>query len=242
MRRVFLDTETTGLSPEKGHRIVEIAAIAYDNRMPVPREEGGVFHERINPEREVEKEAFDIHGLDYAFLSDKPKFAAIAAALADFLRGNEVIIHNADFDQGFLDSEFARTDVPPLEEIAAAVTCSLKWSRENNPNIRGHSLNALCEHFGVNNAARTFHSAMLDTELLAKVYFQMTSRQGTMQMRSRLPQINAANGEEVPVLKATAAENAAHLRFLKEMREENKIVPLFSRPPDGDGSPPGAGE
>lgn len=236
MRRIFLDTETTGLSPEKGHRIVEIAAIAYDNRIPVPREEGGMFHRYLNPEREVEKEAFDIHKLDYAFLSDKPKFAAIAADLADFLRGNEVIIHNADFDMGFLNSELAKTDGQPLEKIAAAVTCSLKWSRANNPNIRGHSLDALCEHFGVNNAARTSHSAMLDTELLAKVYFIMTSRQGTMEMRSRLPQVNAANGE-VPVLKATAEENAAHLQFLEEMQKENKVVPLFSRPAS-DGSPP----
>lgn len=227
MKRIFLDTETTGLDPERGHRIVEIAAVAYDDRDAV-----GVFHTRLNPGREVDKDAADVHGLTAEMLAGEPQFAEKAGEFLEFVRGGEVIIHNADFDEGFLDSELKRAGLPKLKDAADKITCSLRWSRENLPGVGSHSLDSLCAHFDVDTSARKKHSALLDTKLLAKVYFLMTAKQGEMALRPKLmSQTNNFSGA-VKVIKASEAENAAHLQFLQTMQKEQNVVPLFLRPPE----------
>ena len=226
MRQIFLDTETTGLSPEKGDRIIEVAAVTYQNRMPVSSEDGGVFHSYINPQRDIDKDAYNVHKLDRVFLSDKPIFADIAVSLMDFLRDAEIVIHNAAFDRGFLDSEFNRLGYPPLEKIAAKIFCSLQWSRKNNHGGT-HSLDALCDRFSVDNTARKAgHNALLDVRLLAKVYLQMTAKQTTMRLPSKRS-TQTYTGGDVIVLRANESENAAHQQVLQDMHDKEKAAVLF---------------
>ena len=227
MRRVFLDTETTGLSPEKGHRIVEIAAIAYENRSRVQSGQGGVFHHYLNPQRKVDEEAVKIHGLDDEFLAGQPFFADIAAAFVDFIRGGELIIHNAEFDRAFIDAEFNRITHPPLSKVVDKIVCSLEWSRHHHNHLRRHSLDALCDHFGVDNSHRTTHNALVDTELLADVYFRMIQQQMKMDMQNLLPTVEF-KGAEVRVLAASDEEMAMHQEYLRQMREETGVAPIFN--------------
>lgn len=169
MRQIFLDTETTGLDPKAGHRVIEIACLEMqDHRLT-----GRRLHFYLNPERKIEADAKAVHGIDDKFLQDKPKFAQIAAELREFISGAELVIHNAPFDIGFLDAEFARLDLPATEKLCASVLDTLKLARELHPG-RANSLDALCERYRVNNTRRESHGALLDAELLAEVYLAMT--------------------------------------------------------------------
>ena len=169
MRQVFLDTETTGLSAASGDRIVEIGCIEYINR----RDSGRRLHHYINPERSSHPDAVRVHGITDQFLANKPRFAAVAAEIADFLTGAEVIIHNAAFDCSFLDAEFARLGQPKLSQHAARITDSLLLAREQFPG-KANSLDALCKRLEVDNSGRELHGALLDAGLLAEVYLRMT--------------------------------------------------------------------
>ncbi len=172
MRQIVLDTETTGLEPQEGHRIIEIGALELIDRSLTGRQ----FHKYINPERSVEDGALEVHGLSDEFLEDKPVFAEIAEEFLGFIRDAELIIHNAAFDVGFLDAELARLPDGPRIADLAQVLDTLELARELHPGQR-NSLDALCRRYEVDNSNRTLHGALLDSELLADVYLLMTGGQ-----------------------------------------------------------------
>lgn len=172
MRQVILDTETTGLNPATGDRIIEIGCVEMIGRRLTDR----TFHYYINPERDIDAGAFAVHGLSREFLSDKPVFANIVEQLIEFVDGAEVVIHNAAFDLGFLDNEFALLNRPPFRNLAAKITDTLIDARQMFPGKR-NSLDALCERFSISNKHRTLHGALLDAQLLAEVYVAMTRGQ-----------------------------------------------------------------
>lgn len=172
MRQIVLDTETTGLSAENGDRIIKIGCVELLNR----RLSGNNLHFYLNPERDSHEEALKVHGISNEFLRDKPKFAEVAQQLTSYLEGAELVIHNAPFDVGFLDKEFQRVGLPGLETFVSGVVDSLAMAKEQFPGKR-NSLDALCSRLGVDNGARTLHGALLDAELLAEVYINMTRGQ-----------------------------------------------------------------
>lgn len=175
MRQIFLDTETTGLSPESGDRIIEIGCIEMLNR----RLSGNDLHLYLNPERPNSEDALRIHGLTDEFLADKPVFASVAERLLDYLAGAEVIIHNASFDIGFLNQELRRIERAGIETVVARITDSLQMAREMFPG-KSNSLDALCRRLEVDNANRSLHGALLDAGLLAEVYIRMTRGQDSL--------------------------------------------------------------
>lgn len=175
MRQIFLDTETTGLNPESGDRIVEIGCIEMVNR----RLTGETRHFHLNPQRKGNEEATRIHGLTDEFLADKPVFAAVADELIEWLRGAEIIIHNAGFDVGFLNAELKRLKREPFHTVAAKVTDTLAMAREAYPG-KANSLDALCRRLEVDNTHRTLHGALLDAGLLAEVYIRLTRGQDSL--------------------------------------------------------------
>jgi len=175
MRQIVLDTETTGLDPGKGHRIIELAAIELCNRKVSDRR----FHRYLNPEREIDAGAAEVHGLTLERLQDEPKFAEIAPALLEFIRGAELIIHNAPFDIGFLNKELELTGLPALNNYCVSVIDTLKLAKELHPGKK-NNLNALCDRYQIDNSHRTLHGALLDTELLAEVYLSMTRGQKSL--------------------------------------------------------------
>ncbi|MDD2701816.1 MAG: DNA polymerase III subunit epsilon [Sideroxydans sp.] len=172
MRQVVLDTETTGLDPRQGHRIIEVAAIELDGR----KVSGRTFHRYINPEREIDEGAAAVHGLTLDRLQDEPKFIEIAPALLEFIAGAELIIHNAPFDMGFLNAELALAGMSRLEN---PVLDTLKLAKELHPGKK-NNLDALCDRYQIDNSHRTLHGALLDTELLAEVYLGMTRGQESL--------------------------------------------------------------
>ncbi len=173
-RQVILDTETTGLDPKQGHRIIEIACIEMISR----RISRNTFFKRINPEREIDEGATQVHGITLADLEHEPKFADIADDFLDFVRGAELIIHNAPFDVGFINAELSRIGKTLITDICT-VTDTLAMARELHPG-RKNSLDALCERYAIDNSARTFHGALLDAELLGEVYVAMTRGQDSL--------------------------------------------------------------
>jgi DNA polymerase III subunit epsilon len=183
MRLVVLDTETTGLAVEKGHRVVEIGCVELIERRPSGRR----FQRYLNPQRTMDIGAQEVTGLTDEFLSDKPLFADVADEFVEFIRGAELIIHNAAFDVGFLDAELGRLGLPGVRELAT-VTDSLLLARERFPGQR-NSLDALCKRFDVNNAHRTLHGALLDAQLLAEVYLALTAGQGDLGFDVATPEL-----------------------------------------------------
>jgi DNA polymerase-3 subunit epsilon len=175
MRQIFLDTETTGLSPESGDRIVEIGCVELVNR----RLSGRDLHFYVNPERANTEDAVKVHGLTDDFLADKPPFGAVADQLLEYLAGAEIIIHNASFDVAFLNQELRRIGRPEVTSIVAKVTDSLQMARDAWPG-KSNSLDALCRRLEVDNASRTLHGALLDAGLLAEVYIRMTRGQDSL--------------------------------------------------------------
>jgi DNA polymerase III subunit epsilon len=166
LREIILDTETTGLDPATGDRIVEIGAVELVNHLPT----GRTFHVYINPERDMPKEAEAVHGLSSAFLRDKPVFAAIAGEFLDFIGDATLIIHNASFDVAFINAEFGFLRLPPL--LPERVVDTLHMARQKHPGA-ANSLDALCRRYGIDNSRRTKHGALLDSELLAEVYLEL---------------------------------------------------------------------
>lgn len=212
MRQIFLDTETTGLSPDAGDRIIEIGCIEMLNR----RLTGHDLHFYLNPERPNSEDAVRIHGLTDEFLADKPLFASIADELLAYLAGAEVVIHNAAFDIGFLDAELRRAGRGRIQDAVARVTDSLQMAREAYPG-KSNSLDALCRRLEVDNTGRSLHGALLDAGLLAEVYLRMTRGQESLVIDD--PRAGDAatalaavdlSGLALPVIAADAAEIAAH--------------------------------
>lgn len=219
MRQIFLDTETTGLSPENGDRIIEIGCVEMVNR----RLTGENLHFYLNPERKNHEDAVKIHGLTDEFLADKPLFASIADELMDYLSGAEIIIHNASFDVGFLNEELRRLGRPKFPNHVGTITDSLAMAREMFPG-KSNSLDALCKRLEVDNTNRTLHGALLDAGLLAEVYINMTRGQNSLVIDSHesgsseivLEAIDLS-AFQLPVLLATDAEAEAHEAVLAQM-------------------------
>lgn len=224
MRQIVLDTETTGLNPRSGDRIIEIGCVELIDR----RLTGNNFHHYINPERDSEEGALAVHGLTTEFLSDKPKFAEIVDDFRDYISGAEVIIHNAPFDVGFLDAELKRVEMPLFKEHVSEIIDTLQQAKELHPGKR-NSLDALCDRYGVSNAHRTLHGALLDSELLAEVYLAMTRGQNSLSMDLGGQDIDS-NGvalemvaiADVLLQAATAEELAEHELLMQSLDKEVK--------------------
>ena len=177
MRQIVLDTETTGLSAEAGDRIIEIGCVELVNRKLTGRN----FHCYLNPERESHEDALKVHGITNEFLQDKPKFAQVVDEFIAYVQDAEIIIHNANFDLGFLNKELELLGLPPFRDHVSHVSDTLAMAKEIYPGKR-NSLDALCDRLGVSNAARTLHGARLDAELLADVYINLTRGQDALLM------------------------------------------------------------
>ncbi len=221
MKQIVLDTETTGLDPKQGHRIIEVAAIELNGRKVSDR----TFHRYINPERDIDEGAAAVHGLTLDRLQDEAKFAEIAPALLEFIGDAELIIHNAPFDMGFLNAELAKLNLPKLEN---KVLDTLKVAKDLHPGKK-NNLNALCDRYFIDNSHRTLHGALLDTELLAEVYLAMTRGQesllGEDALEAELENISAS-GEtirmSVRVLLANEEELALHATQLSDIDKASK--------------------
>jgi len=219
MRQIVLDTETTGLSAENGDRIIEIGCVELFHRKLT----GNNLHFYVNPERDSHEDALKVHGISNEFLRDKPKFGQIADELLAYLRDAELIIHNAPFDISFLNKELDRLGRPPLKTIVGQVTDSLVMAKEMFPGKR-NGLDALCDRLGVDNSGRTLHGALLDAELLADVYINMTRGQDALLM-----DLETSDGEggdivlidlsriELPVIRANDQEALAHEAVLADL-------------------------
>ncbi len=216
MRQVVLDTETTGIDPRQGHRIIEIGCVEVVGRKLTNRH----FHVYIKPDREVEEEAFNVHGISNEFLADKPKFEEVAQEFLEFIKGAELIIHNAPFDVGFIDHEFSMLGNFPKVADVCKVFDSLVYARKKHPGQK-NSLDALCKRYGIDNSHRELHGALLDSEILADVYLLMTGGQISM---GGLGSDGSGDGEDeslairrlsadrprLPVIKASEDELSQH--------------------------------
>jgi DNA polymerase-3 subunit epsilon len=223
MRQIVLDTETTGIDPSEGHRIIEIGCVELMERQLTGRN----YHVYINPDREIEAEAITIHGITNEFLADKPKFADIASEFFEFIKGAELVIHNAAFDIGFMDAEFARMKPVIKTRDHCSVVDSLAIARKKHPGQK-NNLDALCKRYGVDNSNRELHGALLDAEILADVYLLLTGGQTALFLNAdsedgggsdgirRLPEGRRA----LPVLQATNGELSAHDTFMQGLEEK----------------------
>ncbi|MFN7086737.1 MAG: DNA polymerase III subunit epsilon [Burkholderiales bacterium] len=220
MRQIVLDTETTGLDPALGHRIIEIAGVELVDRRPT----GNHFHRYINPERESEEGALQVHGLTREFLSDKPRFREIVDEFLDYVKGAELIIHNAPFDIAFLNHEFSLLDLKPLAEYCPSVIDTLRMAKDMHPGKR-NNLNALCERYQIDNSARTLHGALLDAQLLAEVYLSMTRGQESLIIEPEsavvacIAERLSPPGLELIVIRASEEERAAHAAQLEDIEK-----------------------
>ena len=228
MRQIILDTETTGLNPETGDRLVEVGCVELVNRQLT----GRTLHRYLNPGRKSSEEAVRVHGLTDAFLADKPKFAEIAGELIEFIRDAEVVIHNAAFDIGFIDAELRRLNMPGLRHHVSTVLDTLLMAREQFPG-KANSLDALCRRLEVDNSNRSVHGALLDAGLLAEVYIRMTRGQNSLVIEeedasTRQEAVEQLvdmqidlNQFELPVLLASRDEHEAHDQILCELEKSS---------------------
>ncbi len=219
MRQIFLDTETTGLSAEGGDRVIEIGCVELFNRKLT----GNNLHFYLNPERDSHEDALKVHGISNEFLRDKPKFAQVAQEVIDYVRDAEVIIHNAAFDIGFLNKELERVGQAPFTSHVSNVIDTLVMAKQMYPGKR-NSLDALCDRLGVDNSGRTLHGALLDAELLADVYINLTRGQEALLMEVSDDQPKHGvdlqidlSSYQLPVLRANDNELTAHEDMLKQL-------------------------
>ncbi len=220
MRQIILDTETTGLSAETGDRIIEIGCVELLNRKLTRNN----FHHYVNPERDSHEDALKVHGISNEFLRDKPLFAHIADELLAYIEGAELIIHNAPFDLAFLNKELERLGKGPITEFVAGITDTLAMAKDMFPGKR-NSLDALCDRLEVDNSGRTLHGALLDAELLADVYINMTRGQDALLIDALATGTAEEGGVslidlrqfDLPVIQASEQECAAHEEVLKQM-------------------------
>ncbi len=238
MRQIILDTETTGLEADRGHRVIEIGCVELVNR----RHTGRRFHRYLNPDRDIDEGALAVHGISRAQLEREPRFPEIAAELLAFCDGAELVIHNAAFDLGFLDAELKRLpgEFQPLR-ARYRVLDTLTLARELHPGQR-NSLDALCKRYGVDNSQRDLHGALLDAMILADVYLAMTGGQGALALGEERaatssfgaapagPRVRGARAEPLPVIRATEAELAAHELLLDRIAKAAGGHCLFRAP------------
>ncbi|WP_240433595.1 DNA polymerase III subunit epsilon [Solimonas sp. K1W22B-7] len=227
-RQVILDTETTGLEASQGHRVIEVGCIELVNR----RYTNNNFWRYVNPDREIDRGAIEVHGITNEFLADKPKFFEMAQELWDYLEGAELIIHNAAFDIGFLNAEFGRLGFTRRVEDVCTVTDTVAMARRMHPGQRV-SLDALCKRYEVDNSGRDLHGALLDARLLADVYLSMTGGQNRLMLdsgesggvsRSRFVELLGASAAPLPVLQPSTDELEVHVAKLKKLADKGKCL------------------
>lgn len=238
MRQIVLDTETTGLSPNKGDRIVEVGCVELVSRKPTGRH----FHYYINPERDIPQEVVAVHGIDNEKVKDAPKFRDIAEEFWQFVEGAELVIHNAAFDMGFLEMEFELLAKKGDKRFGAlrdacSVLDTLKLAREKHPGAKA-SLDALCKRYGIDNSHRTFHGALLDSEILAEVYLMLTGGQTALVLDAQSdddePEVTfdasqvVASNEPLKKVQPTEREMAAHNAMLELIEKKSGGVALWS--------------
>jgi DNA polymerase III subunit epsilon len=226
MRQIVLDTETTGLEPKQGHRIIEIGCVELINRRKTDQH----YHQYINPDREIDDGAFNVHGISTEFLSDKPRFADIAQEFIDFIRDSEIIIHNAPFDVGFIDAELKKLGRKwGKTEHYCAVVDTLTMAREKHPGQK-NSLDALCKRYEIDNSKRDLHGALLDAQILLDVYLAMTGGQETLGFdaheeehaaEQNAVRLSDTNRKPLPVIEPTVEELAAHEKYLELLSEKS---------------------
>ena len=225
VRHIFLDTETTGLYANQGHRIIEIAAIEIINRRPT----NNSFHFYVNPDREIDPAAQEVHGITLDFLQDKPRFSEIASDFIKFIKDATLIIHNAPFDIGFINMELGLIEKPPIEEAVENVIDTLKMAKDMRPGQR-NSLDALCRFYNIDNSQRSLHGALLDAQLLAEVYLAMTRGQEDLMIDFQyngsdiVGEKNAKRPTNLFILKADDEELKSHEAYLNKMKGEKKLV------------------
>ena len=227
MRQIVLDTETTGLEPSQGHKIIEIGCVELVGRKLTGRH----YHQYIRPNREIDEGAVEVHGITNDFLADKPVFEQVAQEFLDFIRGAELVIHNAPFDVGFINHEFAmlKPVIPPVLEHCSVID-TLTMARQKHPGQK-NNLDVLCKRYGVDNSQRDLHGALLDAEILADVYLLMTGGQTNLLLGPEGSDNDGAGGEassirrlltgraSLPVIKANTSEMAAHEAKLDQLGE-----------------------
>ena len=222
-RQIVLDTETTGLDPAHGHRVIEIGALEIINR----RITGATFHVYLNPERDIDAGALAVHGLSREFLSDKPRFADISTEFVEFVRDAELIIHNAPFDIGFLNAELTTLKTGPMQQYCSVLD-TLKLAKQMHPGQK-NNLDALCRRYFVDNTGRTYHGALLDAQLLAEVYLAMTRGQETLGIdmapapitTGSSPQRQIDKSRQAIIVRASEAEQAQHMAYLAGLEKES---------------------
>lgn len=234
LRQIILDTETTGLSTEQGHRIIEIGCIELQNRLFTD----SCFHHYLDPERAIDAGAQQVHGITLEFLAGKPKFHEVAEAFIEYIKGAELIIHNADFDIGFLNYELMKLGGKYQKiEAYCKVVDTLKMARKKHPGQK-NNLDALCKRYQVDASKRTYHGALLDAQILGEVYLAMTAGQIDFlsssetvrqdgKVESTRPQA-AIRKDALPVVRATEEELKLHETFLEELKKKaNKEIPVW---------------
>ena len=225
MRHIFLDTETTGLNANQGHRIIEIAAIEIVNRRPT----NNSFHFYLNPDREIDPAAQEVHGITLDFLKDKPRFNEIASDFIEFIKEATLIIHNAPFDVGFINMELGLIEKPTVESIVANIIDTLKIAKDMRPGQR-NSLDALCRFYNIDNSQRSLHGALLDAQLLAEVYLAMTRGQEDLMIdfqykgSDHFGENNLNRPNNLFVLKASDDELKSHEAYLSKMKSDKKFI------------------
>jgi DNA polymerase-3 subunit epsilon len=228
-RLIILDTETTGLETALGHKIIEIAGVEMVNR----RLTRNHFHQYLNPEREIDPGAQQVHGISLEFLQDKPLFRDVADDFLEYVSGAELIIHNAPFDVGFLDAELARVGMQPLRHYCPQITDTLKMAKSLRPGQK-NNLDALCRAYQIDNSKRTLHGALVDTELLAEVYLAMTRGQETLAMdiapiQAARAQSASAGHAPLRVQNASSEEIDAHALYLQDLDKASRGNCVWSR-------------
>jgi DNA polymerase III subunit epsilon len=227
-RQIILDTETTGLEPKQGHKIIEIGCVEMQNR----RLTNNHWHHYINPDREIDIGAFEVHGISNEFVQGKPRFHELAESFLEYINGAELVIHNASFDIGFLNHELSLLDGEwPLIEDICTVTDTLKMAREKHPGQK-NNLDALCRRYEIDNSSRTLHGALLDAEILAEVYLAMTGGQTLLSLdaeddsdHAHEPLVAISNVQlDLPVWSVPESDKQAHEDYLKYLEEGSASV------------------
>ena len=229
MRQIVLDTETTGLDPQQGHRVIEIGCVEIENRKLT----GNHYHCYLNPDRDIDEAAVEVHGITSQFLADKPRFKKVEQEFLEFVRGAELVIHNAPFDIGFLNAELQRvkSNVESMSEICSVLD-TLQLAREKHPGQR-NNLDALCKRYGVDNTQRDLHGALLDAEILADVYLVMTSGQSSLSLREE-PSHDAGASQQIREIDPNRPPLAIRTATAEELAlHEQRLAAIDSSSEDG---------
>jgi len=228
-RQIVLDTETTGLEPEAGHNIIEIGCV----EMHARKLTGNTYHQYVKPDRDVELEAMEVHGITNEFLQDKPKFREVMVEFIEFVRGAELIIHNAAFDVGFINAELARNKFPERIEQICTITDSLALARKKHPGQK-NNLDALCRRYDIDNSHRELHGALLDSEILADVYRALTGGQTTLLLSDGEQEGNEDGSEAIRRVSSDISQGLAVINpSADELLEHERFLDLLDKKSEG---------